>query len=102
MPLFRRFGRPGLLGAVAATAVVAGTATMTARAVNNGMNRRASTQQEAAAYESEQAAARQVPTQQSTATASLPDELQSLSDMHSRGVINDEEFAAAKSRLLAS
>ena len=107
MPVFRRFGRPGLLGAVATTAVVAGTATMTARAVNNGMNRRAATQQEAAAYESEQAAAaapQQVPVQQAAPAegASLPEELQSLSDMHSRGVIDDAEFAAAKSRLLAS
>jgi hypothetical protein len=33
MPLFRRFGRPGLLGTVERTAVIAGTATVTARAI---------------------------------------------------------------------
>lgn len=39
MPIFRRFGRPGLLGAVAQTAIIAGTATMIARVITNGMTR---------------------------------------------------------------
>ncbi len=102
MPLFRRFGRPSLLGAVATTAVVAGTATMTARAVNNGMNRRAATQQEAAAYEAQstQGAAAEAPAQNAADTG-LGDQLRTLSDLHVRGQLDDDEFAAAKSRLLA-
>jgi hypothetical protein len=87
MPIFRRFGRPGLLGAVAATAVVAGTATMTSRAINNSMNRRAATVQEAAP----------APPVEPT----LTDQLQTLSQLHASGQIDDDEFAAAKSHLLA-
>jgi hypothetical protein len=98
MPLFRRFGRPGLLGAVATTAVVAGTATMTARAVNNGMNRRAATQQEADAYEAQAAQQTQ---SQDPPEVPLADQLQALSELHTKGQLDDDEFSAAKSRLLA-
>ena len=96
-PLFRRFGRPGLLGTVARTAVVAGTATMTARAVNRGLNNRQVTQEEAAAYEAEATQPLAAPAQQS-----LTDQLQSLSALHANGSISDEEFASAKSRLLGT
>jgi hypothetical protein len=92
------------LGAVAATAVVAGTATMTARAINGSMNRRAATQQEAAAYESEQAAAQQAPTAQPAAAeptaTDLASQLQALGELHANGVLSDSEFAAAKAQLL--
>jgi hypothetical protein len=99
MPLFRRFGRPGLLGAVAATAVVAGTATMTSRAINGSMDRRAATQQEAAAYEASQSAAVQQPAPAITQPG-LPEQLQSLNVLHTQGVLSDEEFTSAKSQLL--
>ncbi|WP_188509687.1 hypothetical protein [Conyzicola nivalis] len=39
MPLFRRFGRPGLLTDVTRAAVVGGTAPMIARAVERGAAR---------------------------------------------------------------
>lgn len=100
MPLFRRFGRPGLLGTVARTAVVAGTATMTARAVNRGLAARDTTRNEAEAYE-----AQSQPAQPPWAPAEAPtlaEQLQSISDLHSTGQISDSEFAQAKGRLLGS
>jgi hypothetical protein len=97
MPLFRRFGRPGLLGAVARTAVVAGTATMTARAINRGMDNRARTEAEAQAYESEQT----VPSAP-VAAESITSQLATLSSLKSSGAISDEEFARAKQRVLGA
>ncbi|QIK64179.1 SHOCT domain-containing protein [Leucobacter viscericola] len=113
MPMFRRFGRPGLIGLAARTAVVAGTAT----AINGGMRRRSERQaQEAAetqAYEAQQqqeqidqaaaAAAAQAAPRAAAATDSgsnLIDELQKLSALHAQGGLNDEEYAAAKAKLL--
>jgi membrane protease subunit (stomatin/prohibitin family) len=84
MPLIRRGGRPGLLGTVARTAVIAGTA----NAVTTRHQERA--QQRAA--------------QQQAAATPAPDDLvaqiQRLGDLHAAGTLTDDEFAAAKARLL--
>jgi hypothetical protein len=53
---FSRRRRPGLLGTVARTAVVAGTAQATANAVNRKAHGRAVEQQQAAAFRAQQAA----------------------------------------------
>jgi len=99
MPLFRRFGRPGLLGAVARTAVVAGTATMTARAVSRGMDNRDRTRAEAAQYENQQRVSEQtVP----VAAESITSQLATLSSLKASGAISDDEFALAKQRVLGS
>ncbi|WP_019146295.1 SHOCT domain-containing protein [Aeromicrobium massiliense] len=91
--LVRRFGRPGLLGTIARTAVVAGTASVTANAVNRRQQARAQQQQEAAAYERQ--------AQSSGAAApSLGDQLEQLAALHSAGVLTDAELASAKRRLL--
>ena len=95
MPLFRRFGRPGLLGAVARTAVVAGTATMTARAVNRGMDDRERAQSEAHRYESEHA-------QTSPRVETITSQLATLSALKASGAISDDEFARAKQKVLAA
>lgn len=113
MPLFRRFGRPGLLGAVARTAVVAGTATMTARAINRGRDNRARTQAEADQYEAEQnGAAQDYPAQTYNAQAhtaqtqpvapveSITSQLATLSSLKASGAISDDEFARAKQQVL--
>lgn len=102
MPLFRRFGRPGLLGAVARTAVVAGTATMTARAINRGMDNRARTQAEAQQYENDQYETEQtVPAAVATAPAeSITSQLATLSSLKASGAISDDEFARAKQKVL--
>jgi predicted metal-dependent phosphoesterase TrpH len=115
--MMRRFGRPGLLGLAARTAVVAGTAT----AVSGGMQRRAQAkaedQQQQQAYAAEQqqdqinaAAAAAVAAQQPAAPApaaapaggtDIIAELQKLAALKDQGILTDDEFAAAKAKLLA-
>jgi uncharacterized protein HemX len=118
----RRRGRPGLVGTVARTAVVAGTAT----AVVGGMqgrqaNKQAAQQDQAAAnqaaYDSqaqlnemqaelEAMQAQQAPMPQAVVTpAPAADDtiaqLQKLGDGKTEGLLTDAEFAAAKARLLS-
>lgn len=97
MPL-RRFGRPGLLGTIGRTAVIAGTATMTSQAISRHSQQRAAEQQ---ALAQQQAA---YPPQSATAPpAAEPDlvgRLSELADLRSSGALTDEEFQAAKKRLL--
>jgi hypothetical protein len=101
-------GRPGLIGTMARTAVVAGTASAVAGGVSARQQRRATEAQEAAAYRQEQPPAAAAPAQ-TPPMASAPvadtarsqvDQLQRLVEMHGQGLLTDEEFAAAKSKLL--
>ena len=113
----RRMGRPGLVGTMARTAVVAGTAT----AVSGGMQRRRAGKDQAA-YNEQAAAqandaemaemqaqlaalqAQQAPAAAAPAAAGGDDtiaQLQKLADMHASGILDDAEFASAKARLLA-
>lgn len=92
---FIRAGSPGLLRCVGRTAVVAGTATMTANAVNRRAASRAQ-QQEAAAYEAQ----RQQPT--SPAGTDLVTRLSELSTLRESGAPSESEFEAAKAQLLAT
>ena len=105
----RRMGRPGLLGTVARTAVITGTA----RATSNAMNRRAANKDaeqqaridEAAQqqYAEQQAAQQQAPPPPAPAGGEdLVSRLQELASLKQAGVLTDEEFAAAKAKLLAS
>lgn len=114
MPFIGRMGRPGLLGLAARTAVVAGTAT----AVSGGMARRqqqkAQDSYEQQQYEAQQqqaqmqAAAQQAVAQQQAQQAAPPAstaddlmaQLQQLATMHTQGLLDDSEFAAAKAKLL--
>lgn len=113
MPPLRRFGRPGLLGTAARTAVIAGTAQATTGAIQRRQMRRAEQR-----YDAEQAAPppRQTPQQVSqqapqyaqpaapqgsgTAPDALLDQLTQLGELHAQGVLDDAEFAAAKAKLL--
>jgi hypothetical protein len=109
---FRR-GRPGLIGTMARTAVVAGTASAV---VNRGNDRRDARQQ--AAYQDQQGqqqmadmqaqldqmnaekqAAATVPSQASAGDDTMA-KLQKLTDMKSQGLLSDQEFAAMKGKLL--
>ncbi len=107
--MIRRMGRPGLIGTMARTAVVAGTAT----AVSGGMMRHAQkkqmTQQEAAAYEQEQQAAQMQAAAPPVAPVAPPPaapaadpiaELKQLADLKAQGLLSDAEFAAAKAKVL--
>jgi hypothetical protein len=82
----------GLLRMAARTAVVAGTAT----AVSNRVSRR-----QAARWEQEEA---EQYAQQAPPPAQEEDDgaaqLQKLAALHTQGVLTDEEFAAAKAKIL--
>ncbi len=103
---------PGLLGTVARTAVIAGTATATSNAISGRQQRK---QEEAAA--AQQAAAEQHHTAQQQQFAAAADpppapvpaspaldltgELQKLAKLKESGILTDAEFAAAKAKLLS-
>jgi hypothetical protein len=110
-------GRPGLIGMAARTAVVAGTATAVSGRVQRRQNERAQDQYDQQQYEAQQqqaqidqaaqqAAAQQVAMQQQAAPpAAAPADdmmakLQQLATLHSQGILTDEEFSAAKAKLL--
>lgn len=113
-----RAGRPGLVGTMARTAVVAGTAT----AVSGNVARRqqakaaeaagAQQLQEQAAYDqqmamAQQAAAQQAAAQQVAAPAAAPvadvvTQLKELAALKDQGILTEEEFAAQKAKLLNS
>ncbi|ATI31484.1 MAG: hypothetical protein K0Q46_4114 [Rhodococcus erythropolis] len=100
-----RRGRPGLLGTVARTAVVAGTAKATSNAMDRRSQRKASEQQQEYQQEYQQ----QQPPPQVAPVQSVPpsgaddlvSKLQELGQLHQTGVLTDAEFAAAKSQLLS-
>lgn len=113
---FRRGGRPGLIGLAARTAVVAGTASAVSGAVGGRQQRRAQDQYEQQQYEAAQqqaqvdaaaqsAAAQYAPPAAAAAPSSggvdIVAELQKLASLKDAGALTDEEFAAAKARLLA-
>jgi hypothetical protein len=97
----RRVGRPGLIGAAARTAVVAGTATAVSGRVNARQQRRAAEQ---SAYEQqqmfEQQQVYQQPSAPSAAGGTITDQIERLASLQAQGAISPEEFAAAKQRLL--
>ncbi len=117
-PLAPRRG-PGLVGTMARTAVVAGTATATVNAVNSSQAQkqqaRANAAAESQAIADLQAQMEQMQAQEMQAAipvapaapAAAPQselvvKLQQLADLHAQGILSDEEFAAAKAKALSS
>jgi len=113
-------GRPGLVGMAARTAVVAGTATAVSGAVAGHQQQKANAAYEQQAYDAQQqqaamdaAAAQAVANAQAAAppppdpapaaapSNDLMDQLTQLGALHSQGILSDEEFAAAKAKLLS-
>ncbi|WP_454109582.1 SHOCT domain-containing protein [Leifsonia shinshuensis] len=112
-------GRPGLIGMAARTAVVAGTATAVSGNVQRRQAQRAEDKYEQQAYEqqqqqaqmqqmAQQAAAQQAAAAPAPAAApaappadDMMAKLQQLATLHSQGILSDEEFSAAKAKLLA-
>ncbi|MGA2837845.1 MAG: SHOCT domain-containing protein [Acidimicrobiales bacterium] len=86
-------GRPGLVGTMARTAVVAGTATAVAGGVRNRQQEKA---QQAEAGQQQQPA----PPAAASDDTDITGELQKLAEMKSSGLLTDEEFAQAKAKLL--
>ncbi|WP_406364054.1 SHOCT domain-containing protein [Streptomyces sp. NBC_01579] len=99
---------PGLLGAVARTAVVAGTASAVSGRVQQRQQQRWGAQEAAA---QEEAAAQQQAVQQQTppAQAAPPapptddiiDRLERLAELKKQGILTDAEFEAQKAKILA-
>jgi hypothetical protein len=87
----------GLLRMAARTAVVAGTAT----AVSGNVARR-----QAGKYDAQQAQAQAAAAPAPEPVAAAPEQddsmqqLQNLAALHSQGVLSDEEFTAAKAKIL--
>ncbi len=112
---------PGVVGTMARTAVVAGTATVVAKGVSGAVSGSAQQKAQAQQHQAQQAAATQqaqidasvkqqmaeqqaAMQQQAPAPAPSPDlmaKLQQLAEMKQAGVLSEEEFAAAKAKLLA-
>ena len=119
MMIRRRFGRPGLLGTMARTAVVAGTATAVSGSMRRNAAERSVQEQQSAEYSQQQLvdqaaaqAAAQVAAQQAPATAPAAagtaapatdrvSQLVTLADLRNQGVLTEAEFAAEKARILA-
>ncbi|MCK9793475.1 SHOCT domain-containing protein [Isoptericola sp. 4D.3] len=120
MPPMRRMGRPGLIGTMARTAVITGTANATSRAMNRRAVARDEQRYAADQYQAQQAQEAQLAQQQAyaqqqqaqlqaqqqaqVAAAPAQDDLiaqlKQLGDLKSAGVLSDAEFAAAKAKLL--
>ncbi|SFS01275.1 Short C-terminal domain-containing protein [Microbacterium sp. cf046] len=118
MPL-RRMGRPGLIGMAARTAVVAGTATAVSGSVSRHQQEKAQGQYEQQQYEAAQqqaqidaaaqaaaaqyaqpAAAPAAPAAPAAGGTDIVAELQKLASLKDAGILSEEEFAAAKAKLL--
>lgn len=115
MPL-GRMGRPGLIGMAARTAVVAGTATAVSGRVQHRQQEKYYEQSQQEAYQAaqqqaamDQAAAQAVANAQAAqapapAAPAAGDDMMAklgqLAQLHAQGILSDEEFTAAKAKLL--
>lgn len=96
----RRAGRPGLIGTMARTAVITGTA----QAVRGNVARRQRARWEADAQGQQAQAARQAAAPVAPAAPAgdvLMAQLTQLAQMHAAGILTEAEFAAAKAKLLS-
>ncbi|MFK0400861.1 SHOCT domain-containing protein [Microbacterium sp. NPDC090225] len=111
MPFIRRFGRPGLLGLAARTAIVAGTAGAVTNSMREHQQRKAEAEYEQGQYEAAQQQEQiDVSAQSAVAAQSAPSgaapggdlvgELQKLAALRESGALTSAEFDAAKARLL--
>jgi hypothetical protein len=93
----RRQGRPGLVGTMARTAVITGTATAVSGSVAQRQHADAQAAQ-AAAQPPPHPAAPPAPEQPTTVT--IVAELERLVELKQQGLLTDDEFTAMKARLL--
>ena len=109
-----RVGRPGLVGTMARTAVVAGTATAVAGGMSRRQQGKAQQAADAQAYEQQQqqaqidaqvaaAVAAQTPAAPPPAGRAAADpvaQLTKLGELKAQGILTEEEFAAEKAKIL--
>ncbi len=105
----RRMGRPGLMGTMARTAVIAGTATAVSGSVSRkGQQKAAAQQQQAMTDQAAAQAAAQLQAQQAAGPPPAPStddkiaKIKELGALKEAGLLTDEEFAAEKAKVLAS
>ena len=106
----RRMGRPGLVGTMARTAVIAGTATAVSGSIQQKQQAGAAQAQAAAQQEAAKAAQAAPPPPPAPAapqdappaagSGDLMDQLERLANLKTSGLLSDEEFSAAKAQLL--
>ena len=94
-----RVGRPGLVGTMARTAVVAGTATAVSGGVSRRQQTRAQESADAQAREQQQAAP---PPPMAPPPADLVTQLRELAELKDQGILTQQEFDTQKARLLGS
>ncbi len=98
-----RRGRPGLLGTVARTAVISGTATRVSGGVAHRQAERFAAQQAAPVVPQVPVAppAPATPAPGAVSTEERLAQLERLAALHSAGILTDAELAAEKARILA-
>ena len=89
----------GLVRMAARTAVVAGTATAVSGRVARRQNEKWAGEDQAA-YDQQTAQQQAYQPQQAPPAPDKTAELQNLAQLHKQGVLTDEEFAAAKAKIL--
>lgn len=94
-----RRGRPGLLGTMARTTVIAGTASAVSGRVAHGQQQKYAAQQ---AQQQPQAAPVPAPAPVAPAAAEVDvvTQIKQLAALAEQGILTDEEFAAKKAQLL--
>jgi hypothetical protein len=102
--------RRPVMGTVARTAVIAGTATAVSGRVAAKQQAGAQQAADAAAYQQQQQQAQQAqqapPPAPAPAAGGMNDaaiaQLKSLAELHQQGILTDEEFSAQKAKILGS
>ena len=96
----------GLIGGIAKTAVVAGTATTVSNRVSRRQANKWAAQDQQQADEQQAAEEEQAPPAEPAAPAAptqddMLNQLQKLGELKASGVLTEEEFAAQKAKILA-
>jgi hypothetical protein len=91
---------PGLLRGVARTAVIAGTASAVSGRVQRRQAARFADQDAATMAQREEAYQQAAPSAPAPAPPDPIGQLKDLADLHTSGVLTDEEFAAEKAKIL--
>ncbi len=102
-----RVGRPGLVGTVARTAVIAGTASAVAGGVSHKQQQKYAAQAEQAAAQApppppppEEAPPPPPPAAPESEMDDVIAQLQKLGELKEQGILTEEEFEAQKAKLL--
>ncbi|MFZ4433460.1 MAG: SHOCT domain-containing protein [Microthrixaceae bacterium] len=98
----RRAGRPGLVGTMARTAVIAGTATAVSGGVARRQQAKAQQSADAQAYQEQEAAPAPAPAPAAAPEQDTITQLKELAALKDQGILTEEEFAAQKAKILGS